>query len=139
MARGAPAAAWVRRVVRAALAAAGGGGRPVSVFLTGDRAIRAVNKRHLKHDYATDVIAFPLEGDVPPPGAPDLLGDVVVSVETARRAARELDLPFREELARYLVHGTLHLLGHDDKKEPARSRMHRVQEAVLERFFKELG
>ena len=58
-------------------------------------------------------------------------GDLVVSVDTARRVSKDLNIPFREELARYLVHGTLHLLGYDDKNKKDFERMLKRQEEIL--------
>lgn len=116
--------AWVKRVVSGTLALEKAGPRRVGVLVTDDRRIRAINKRHLKHDYATDVISFNL-------GDERAWGDLVVSVDTARRAAKDLGLPFREELARYLVHGTLHLLGWDDGTPRERKSMHARQEKRL--------
>ena|SRR3989338_1953188 len=100
----------------------------LGVRITDDRVIRRINKKFLDHDWATDVISFGFD-------EPDFLGDVAVSAETARRMARELKIPFAQELARYLVHGALHLLGYDDKAPAKRKKMHRRQEAIL----KELG
>ena len=94
----------------------------MSLLLTDDRRIRAINKRFLKHDYATDVVSFDT-------------GDIVVSAEYARRYARENGIPFREELARYLVHGTLHLLGYDDKKKKDFKEMHARQEKLLKKIL----
>jgi len=114
-------AAWVRRIVGATLKAEKKT-KPMSVLITGDRQIRAINKRFLKHDYATDVVSFDT-------------GDLVVSADYAKNYAKEHGLPFREELARYLVHGTLHLLGYDDKKPAAYKRMHARQEKLLKKFL----
>ncbi len=97
-------------------------GWSIGVSLVSDRRIRVINKQYLKHDYATDVIAF---------GYGDKLGDIVVSKDTARRMAKELGIPYQEELARYIVHGTLHLLGYDDKKKQDKTRMHQRQEKIL--------
>ena len=95
---------------------------PISVLITDDRRIRAINKRFLKHDYATDVVSFDT-------------GDIVVSAEYAKRYSRENGIAFREELARYVVHGALHLLGYDDKKEKDRKKMFARQEALLKRVL----
>ena len=114
-------AAWVRRIVSATLKAEKKA-MPMSVLVTGDRQIRAINKLFLKHDYATDVVSFDT-------------GDLVVSADYAKKYAKEHALPFREELARYLVHGTLHLLGYDDKKPADYRRMHKRQEALLKNFL----
>jgi probable rRNA maturation factor len=123
-------AAWISRVVSGALKREKKAGASVSVYVTGDREIRKINKKHLRHDYATDVISFWLDRSTLAPGE-KALGDIVVSAETARRSARELGLPFKEEFARYLVHGTLHLLGYEDERPAAKKKMHKRQEAIL--------
>jgi probable rRNA maturation factor len=117
-------ARFVRGVVRAALAAEGKALR-LSVALVGDREIRALNRRFLGHDHATDVLAFPLGGDPGPETSPSWAGvdgEVVVGLERAVKVARRMGHPWRAELALYLVHGTLHLCGHDDH-DPARGRL----------------
>ena len=119
--------AWVRRVVAGALAAEKKKRVSVGIRVLDDRGIRRLNKKHLRHDYATDVISFGLD-------EPGVLGDLAVSEETAVRTAVELGLPFRQEMARYLVHGVLHLLGYDDKRPADRKRMHARQEAILRKI-----
>lgn len=128
-------AEWTRKVVRIALFREKAARQSVSVFLTNNRRIRRINKASLKHDYATDVISFGCEGRKLVGRESDYLGDLVVSVEMARDTARELGIAFREELARYLVHGTLHLLGYDDKSSKLKAAMHKRQEAALESYF----
>ena len=110
-------AAWVKRILSGTLKAERSKA-DLNVLITDDRRIRLINKKHLKHDYATDVISFET-------------GDLVVSADFAKRYAREHDVPYKEELARYLVHGALHLLGYDDKSERDFKRMHKRQEAIL--------
>ena len=100
----------------------------MSVFLTNNKAIRKLNKRFLNHDYPTDVISFHLS---PFPFNRDFLGDLVVSVQTAKAVSRKLRIPFREELARYLVHGTLHLLGYEDGTKKDKIKMERRQETLV--------
>ena len=112
--------AWARRVVGETLHREGQK-KSVSVLLTGDRESRRLNRRYLKHDYATDVIAFDY-GEA---------GDLVVSCQIARRIAKEIGISFKEELARYLTHGTLHLLGYNDKKKKDYQEMHARQEKIL--------
>ena len=126
---------WVRRVIAATLSAEKSEKRFVSVLLTNNKEIRALNKKFLKHDYATDVISFePGSGFIVEKEA-DYLGDVVVSVDMAQFTAKDLDIPWREELARYLVHGTLHLLGYDDHQPLARDKMAARQEIILKKIF----
>jgi probable rRNA maturation factor len=88
----------------------------LSVLLTGDEAIQALNRDYRGQDRATDVLSFSqLEEEG---GDTGLLGDVVISVETARRQAGEHRLSLDEELALLLIHGTLHLLGYDHERSP---------------------
>ena len=103
----------------------------LSVMLVGDRAIHRINREFLGHDYPTDVIAFPL-GDASAPG--DVEGEIYVSGDHAVREAKGRPHPWRVELALYLVHGTLHLCGHDDHAAKARARMLRREQVVLRRL-----
>lgn len=99
----------------------------VDILVVGDSAMRALNAKHLRHDYTTDVLSFHLgEG---PKG--ELIGQIVVCNAVAEREARARDITLNEELARYVIHGTLHLLGHDDKKTAAREKMWVVQEKLV--------
>ena len=120
----------VARVVRVALDAEGVADASVSVALVDDAAIRAVNRRHLGHDWPTDVISFPLSD----PGDDALSGELVVSAETALATARGAGVPAWDELALYLVHGLLHLCGHDDHGAEARGAMRRREGEVLARL-----
>src|SRR5687767_6296951 len=73
-----------------------------------DRAtMRRVNRQFLKHDFDTDVLAFPLDGD--------LIGELVISTDYAAKEAKARRLPVMEEVSRYVVHGILHLAGYDDQ------------------------
>src|SRR5579864_3747386 len=85
----------------------------VSIVLTGDRQIRQLNKIYRRKDRPTDVLAFALRegehGDLAGP----LLGDVVMSVPTARRQAAAAGRELLEEITTLLAHGLLHLLGWD--------------------------
>ena len=113
---------WVKRIVVDTLSAEKVRRYEAGVLVTGDREIRRINKKFLDHDYATDVISFGLEAG---------RGDIVVSAGMARRLARELGIPFKEELARYLVHGTLHLLGYDDIDKRKRAKMRREEKRLM--------
>ncbi|MFY9781040.1 MAG: rRNA maturation RNase YbeY [Candidatus Baltobacteraceae bacterium] len=128
----------LERDARALLAAAGEPGSSLSLSFVGDAAIRRLNREHRGKDTATDVLSFPLfEAAGPgarraakpvPPGAPErLLGDVVISVDTAWRQAREYDAPLQAEVERLLIHGLLHLLGHDHEEPRERARMVREE------------
>ncbi len=103
----------------------------LSVALVGDAEIRALNKHWRKKDKATDVLSFPA-GDWPGPG-PKPLGDVIISLATTRRAAREYGHTVEEELSRYLAHGLLHLLGHDHHGREDAAKMKRAEGRLLGR------
>jgi rRNA maturation RNase YbeY len=110
-------------------------GLEVSVALLGDDQMRDLNLRYLGRDASTDVLAFALgEGD-------DLVGDVYIGYEQARRQAAELGVPLAEELARLAIHGTLHVLGHDHPEGRGRERsaMFRLQERLLAELLAEVA
>ncbi|HUN29853.1 MAG TPA: rRNA maturation RNase YbeY [Alphaproteobacteria bacterium] len=93
----------------------------ISLTLVNDAAIRELNREHRGKDQATDVLSFPLE---PEPLAPEqLLGDIVISIETARRQAAEYDAPLQREVERLMIHGLLHVLGHDHMEPDERAAM----------------
>ncbi len=94
-----------------------------------DAAIRDLNRIYRGVDAPTDVLAFPMREGRFGRLSPDLLGDVVISAETASRQARAGEL--RAELALLLVHGILHLVGYDHHTATARQRMWRKQRVIL--------
>ena len=120
--------ARVRRVVAAVLAGERRRAR-MSVTFLGRDAMRRLNALHLGHDRPTDVISFGLRH----PGG-ELVGDVYVCPWVAAREARTRGIPFRQELIRLLVHGTLHALGYDhpEGERRTRSAMWRRQERYVE-------
>jgi probable rRNA maturation factor len=87
----------------------------VHVLLTGDRTIRELNRRFRDRDSATDVLSFP-DGECLPTGRV-LLGEIVVSVDAARRQARSLGHDEVREIQELVLHGTLHLLGYDHERD----------------------
>jgi len=122
-------AAWLERVVRRALAREGVDSAEITILIVGDRRMARLHEEWLGVPGTTDVITFDLSGDGPR-GRGCLRGDIVVSAETARRMARELGWAPRHELAYYVVHGLLHLAGHDDH-DPGRRRTMRARERAL--------
>jgi probable rRNA maturation factor len=96
----------------------------IDVILLTDRRIRTLNKQYLQHDYATDVLTFPLDEQ-------PLYGEIYVSLETARRQANEYGVTVVNELARLAVHGALHLLGYDDADASERQAMHELENTYI--------
>ena len=103
----------------------------VSVTFVGRRRIRSLNRRYLRHDRETDVLAFAMPG-----AAGVVVGDIYCAPEPAARAARRYGVAVREELRRLVVHGVLHVLGHDHPEGDGRTRsaMWHRQETLLRRL-----
>jgi len=122
----------LEQLVRKALAAEGVEQAEIGIVLVDDRRIAAVHRRWLGVPGPTDVITFDLAtGAAGPPQAAVLAGDIVVSTETARRMARAVGWTPRHELAYYIVHGLLHLTGHDDHTTADRRSMRARERAVM--------
>ncbi len=119
----------------------------LSLMIVGDRAMRSLNRRFRGKDRPTDVLSFSqleeaaragMRGRIPGkrPGAVKatpglLLGDVVISIETARRQAREMDVPVATRLRTLLVHGFLHVLGYDHERSAAEAKTMFAREREL--------
>lgn len=117
----------------------------VSILLTDDDGIREINKEQRNIDSPTDVLSFPLvdmlkgktvseEGDFDLDEELLVLGDIVISLETAKRQAVEYGHSFERELAFLTTHGVFHLLGYDHVTEEDEKEMMDKQEAVLARM-----
>jgi len=120
--------ARLARSAERALAAVGRAAGDVDVLVVDDAAIKRLNRLHRGVGRRTDVLAYPLET----PGTPSpLVGQIVISAETARRQARRLDVPLATELDLLVTHGVLHLVGYDDR-DPVEARlMHERERQIL--------
>lgn len=103
----------------------------LSIALVGNREIQELNSRYRGKNRPTDVLSFPPGGKLPP--TIRLLGDVVISVEQAKRQARERNRSLEEELERLLIHGILHLLGYDHERSRREAKIMRAMEEKIER------
>lgn len=101
----------LRARVGRAMRAAGVAGRELTLSLTDDRELRRLNKTYANEDHATDVLSF--EQQAP------LLGDVIISVETAARQAKAAKHSLLAELFHLAVHGMVHLMGYDHATKAA--------------------
>jgi probable rRNA maturation factor len=126
------AAGIVRRAIAAAAPAAMRNAE-LSVTLTSDRAIRALNRQWRGKDSPTNVLSFP----TPAQGrgrCPRHLGDVVMAYETVASEAMASDTPFGHHLAHLAVHGFLHLLGYDHESDTQAHAMERRERRILARL-----
>jgi rRNA maturation RNase YbeY len=97
--------------------------KELSILVIDDARIRQLNLQYREKDSATDVLSFPqLDEDEEPGVSSHLLGDVVLSIETANIQAKEHDLSLEEELILLLIHGILHLLGYDHERSASEAR-----------------
>jgi probable rRNA maturation factor len=104
--------------------------KELSILLVDDEEIKRLNSQYLGRKRPTNVIAFPMDGP-----NEHLLGDIVISTETAQREAEKLNLPFEEHLARLLIHGILHLLGYEDQTKSQYRKMRQKEEELLQYLF----
>lgn len=101
----------------------------LSIALVDDANIRSLNNQYLQHDYATDVISFVIDAT-----EDSIVGQLIVSTETAERVAQRIGIPMEHELMLYVVHGTLHLVGLDDLDDSSAAKMRAAEADYLGRF-----
>lgn len=106
------------------LAEIGAESAELSVVLTNDACIRELNEKHRRKAKPTDVLSFPMDEEgAGPSGVGRLLGDVVISLDTAARQARQRRRPLLSEVTHLLAHGILHLVGHDHRTDAEERKM----------------
>ena len=123
-----PGAPSVRRWVRAALGDAHAGAE-LSVRIVDEPEMRALNARYRHQDYATNVLSFP--AGLPPDVQVPLLGDIVICAPVVKREAAEQHKAPRAHWAHMVVHGTLHLLGHDHERAREAAAMEALERRIL--------
>ncbi|MFH2013186.1 MAG: rRNA maturation RNase YbeY [Pseudomonadota bacterium] len=103
----------------------------ISILMVDDKQIEVINKQYLGRSGPTNVISFPMtEGDFTAVN-PYLLGDVVISVETAKRQAEESEIAVEEMIDFFLIHGVLHLLGYDHENSGEEAQVMQAKEKEL--------
>ncbi|MGH6989990.1 MAG: rRNA maturation RNase YbeY [Stellaceae bacterium] len=125
-----------RDTARAAILATGsvGGAAELSLVFTDDDEIQALNRRWRGQDKPTNVLSFPVGDTVPIAGAPVMLGDVVLAYATVAREAAAQGKPFAHHVRHLLIHGVLHLLGHDHARSDEAAIMERLECRILAGF-----
>lgn len=106
----------------------------ISLLMTDDERIRELNRQYREKDYATDVLSFPMSEDPFEEGG--MLGDIVISADTAAKQAADAGIELRRELAFLFIHGLLHLLGYDHEEGPEQEEeMFSLQEEILQNLI----
>ncbi len=119
----------LRRAVEYVVRAGGVESAQIGMAVVDDETIHGLNRRYLDHDFPTDVITFPLEEQ-----DGHLDGEIVVSLDTARREAGRFGWSVGDELLLYVIHGALHLLGYDDTTADAARQMREQERIMLAHF-----
>lgn len=107
----------------------------LSILIVDDPQIAQLNHQYLNHEGPTNVIAFSMRQGRFADITPNLLGDVVISADTAHREAQSAGISMQDRLDQLLIHGTLHLLGYDHEKTDAEARkMEKKTEELLKKI-----
>ena len=111
--------------------------KELSILFTDDSQIAELNERYLGRKGPTNVLAFPMAGGEDDSFESSMLGDVVISVDTAVREAEEAGEPLDLTLDRLLVHGILHLMGFDHEESGTEARLMEREEKRLVAVIRE--
>jgi probable rRNA maturation factor len=123
--------ARLKRAVHEVLAKAGIHAGEVSIAVVTDPEMHALNRQYLDHDYPTDVLSFVLEYDEE---RAYLEGQIIASIDYAAKEAERFGWSAEDELLLYVIHGALHLVGHDDHTPAGRAAMRKAEAEHLARF-----
>lgn len=99
-----------------------------------DEDLLQMNRDYLEHDTYTDIITF----DLSEKQEQSVLGDIYISVERVRENARELGIPYQEELLRVIIHGALHLCGFKDKSPAQKQKMRELENINIRAFLQQV-
>lgn len=128
------------RVARITLKTLGVDNAEVNIVFLSNQAIRELNRKYLRRDRSTDVIAF-IPGEDPykakskksKKNARIFMGDIAISPDKAEASSIEYGTTFREELALYVIHGVLHLAGYKDTDKKSRKTMRKKEDELLQK------
>jgi len=109
----------------------------VSISIVSDNEIKKLNAFYRRKNKPTDVLSFSMIEGLELPFSSPALGDVVISIDTATRQAKEYKVNLYQELLRLLIHGLLHLLGYDHEhvSKAAAKRMKTLEETLYEKYL----
>ena len=99
----------------------------ISVVFVSDKRLLEINRKFLDHDFFTDIITFQYSA-----GTSVISGDLFISIERVSENAVQLDVPFKDELSRVVIHGVLHLCGYRDKQAVEKNTMRKKEDFYLD-------
>jgi len=102
----------------------------LSIVLTDDARLHELNREYLGVDASTDVLSFPASESDPETGA-RYIGDILISIPYATKSAKKTGHPLESEVQLLVVHGVLHLLGHDHAEPKEKAKMWKAQSEIL--------
>ena len=102
------------------------GSGTMAIAFIDSRRMRTLNKRFLRHDRPTDVLSFRYDGE-------PVIGEILIDPSQARAYAVRHKIPYANELSRYVVHGLLHWMGHEDRTKAQQAKMRKMEDRVLAR------
>lgn len=129
----------IRRTAKRILDDLGYPDAQLSILIVDDRQIAELNQTYLNHSGPTNVIAFPMQEGPFSDITPGLLGDVVISADTARREADDAGMAFIERFNQLLIHGILHLVGFDHVHSEAQAAVMELKSDQLMQRIREEG
>ncbi len=118
----------IRKWIEDTVKSEGKKGETINIILTSNSNILSLNKKYLNRNYMTDIIAFNYNREN------IISGDLFLNPDTIKKNAKKYKTIFAEEINRVIIHGVLHLIGYDDKKEEEKKVMREKENFYLDRF-----
>ncbi|HHH54985.1 MAG TPA: rRNA maturation RNase YbeY [Bacteroidetes bacterium] len=97
----------------------------INYIFCSDSYLLDLNKRYLNHDYFTDILSFQMDED-------PISGDIFISIDRVEENAKDLNVPFQDEVYRVISHGLLHFMGYKDKTEEQKMEMRKKENEIIE-------
>jgi rRNA maturation RNase YbeY len=118
----------IRKWIEDTVKSEGKKGETINIILTSNSNILSLNKKYLNRNYMTDIIAFNYNREN------IISGDLFLNPDTIKKNAKKYKTIFAEEINRVIIHGVLHLIGYDDKKEEEKKVMREKENFYLDKF-----
>lgn len=125
----------LERIVAFILQTVGVNDAELSIVFTTDSKIKRLNLLYRKQNRPTDVLAFSMREGKRLKRDSSILGDIVISVDRARKQAKKFNSSFKKEIHLYIIHGLLHLVGYDDRSSLSKKRMCEKETELLNRLW----